>query len=84
MFLYGRFWTWDLHHLLTNSVMYNVCFWQYFLNPKIAVEPVPHKLELIVEEIVVPLLAVFHNIIDKVDIFKFLALTASYKVGSIF
>lgn len=49
-------------------------FWQYFLNPKIAVEPVPPQLELIVEEIIVPFLTVFHNIVDKVDIFNFLSL----------
>ncbi|XP_031396138.1 importin beta-like SAD2 homolog isoform X3 [Punica granatum] len=39
---------------------------QYFLNPKVAVEPVPPQLELIADEIIVPLLSVFHNILDKV------------------
>ncbi|XP_010270925.1 PREDICTED: importin beta-like SAD2 homolog isoform X1 [Nelumbo nucifera] len=39
---------------------------QYFLNPKLAREPVPPQLELIAKEILVPLLSVFHNFIEKV------------------
>ncbi|KAK3025333.1 hypothetical protein RJ639_043842, partial [Escallonia herrerae] len=38
---------------------------QYFLNPKIAKEPVPPQLQLIAQEILVPLLAVFHNCVEK-------------------
>ncbi|XP_027330151.1 importin beta-like SAD2 isoform X2 [Abrus precatorius] len=39
---------------------------QYFLNPKVAKEPVPPQLELIAKEILVPLLAVFHQFVVKV------------------
>lgn len=39
---------------------------QYFLNPKVAKEPVPPQLELISKEILVPLLAVFHQFVEKV------------------
>ncbi|KAK7363423.1 hypothetical protein VNO77_05566 [Canavalia gladiata] len=39
---------------------------QYFLNPKVAKEPVPAPLELIAQEILVPLLAVFHQFVEKV------------------
>ncbi|KAL8151290.1 hypothetical protein V2J09_021098 [Rumex salicifolius] len=38
---------------------------QYFLNPKVVKEPVPLQLELIANEILVPLLAVFHNFTSK-------------------
>ncbi|KAK3007116.1 hypothetical protein RJ639_016185 [Escallonia herrerae] len=38
---------------------------QYFLNPKIAKEPVPPQLQLIVQEILVPLLTVFHHCVEK-------------------
>ncbi|XP_047169798.1 importin beta-like SAD2 isoform X1 [Vigna umbellata] len=38
---------------------------QYFLNPKVAKEPVPPQLELISKEILVPLLAVFHQFVEK-------------------
>ncbi|XP_015900167.3 importin beta-like SAD2 homolog isoform X2 [Ziziphus jujuba] len=38
---------------------------QYFLNPKVAKEPVPVQLELIAKEILVPLLAVFHQFVEK-------------------
>ncbi|KAJ1418695.1 Importin-beta, N-terminal domain [Sesbania bispinosa] len=38
---------------------------QYFLNPKVAKEPVPPKLELISKEILMPLLAVFHQFVEK-------------------
>ncbi|EEF43160.1 protein transporter, putative [Ricinus communis] len=44
---------------------------QYFLNPKVAKEPVPPQLELITKEILVPILAVFHQLIDKVLFFPF-------------
>ncbi|XP_059280861.1 importin beta-like SAD2 homolog isoform X2 [Lycium ferocissimum] len=40
---------------------------QYFLNPKLAKEPVPPQLELITRDIIVPLLAVFHLCIEKVS-----------------
>ncbi|KAF8017772.1 hypothetical protein BT93_H2847 [Corymbia citriodora subsp. variegata] len=39
---------------------------QYFLNPKVVVEPVPPQLELIAEDILVPLLVVFHSLVGKV------------------
>ncbi|OVA16680.1 Importin-beta [Macleaya cordata] len=39
---------------------------QYFLNPSQAKEPVPPQLELIVKEILVPLLALFHHLVEKV------------------
>ncbi|KAJ4721925.1 importin beta-like SAD2-like [Melia azedarach] len=39
---------------------------QYFLNPKVAKEPVPPQLELIAKEIIVPMLAVFHGFVEKV------------------
>ncbi|XP_004508096.1 uncharacterized protein [Cicer arietinum] len=38
---------------------------QYFLNPKVAKEPVPPQLELIANEILVPLLIVFHQFVGK-------------------
>ncbi|KAA8527975.1 hypothetical protein F0562_035156 [Nyssa sinensis] len=38
---------------------------QYFLNPKVAKEPVPPQLELLAREILVPLLTVFHHIVEK-------------------
>ncbi|RZC04328.1 Importin beta-like SAD2-like isoform B [Glycine soja] len=38
---------------------------QYFLNPKVAKEPVPPQLELISKEVLVPLLAVFHQFVEK-------------------
>ncbi|XP_059632005.1 importin beta-like SAD2 homolog [Cornus florida] len=38
---------------------------QYFLNPKLAKEPVPPQLELIAKEILVPLVAVFHHCAEK-------------------
>ncbi|KAK7388057.1 hypothetical protein VNO78_22860 [Psophocarpus tetragonolobus] len=38
---------------------------QYFLNPKVAKEPVPPQLELISKEILVPLLVVFHQFVQK-------------------
>lgn len=38
---------------------------QYFLNPKVAREPVPPQLELIAEKILVPLLPVFHHFVEK-------------------
>ncbi|KAL6990169.1 hypothetical protein U1Q18_015916 [Sarracenia purpurea var. burkii] len=38
---------------------------QYFLNPKVAKEPVPPQLELIAQEILVPLLNVFHQCVEK-------------------
>ena len=41
-------------------------FLQYFLNPKVAKEPVPPQLELIAKEILVPLLALFHHLVEKV------------------
>ena len=44
-------------------------FLQYFLNPKVAKEPVPPQLELIAKEILVPLLALFHHLVEKVVIF---------------
>ncbi|KAK9725349.1 hypothetical protein RND81_05G137800 [Saponaria officinalis] len=39
---------------------------QYFLNPKVAKEPVPPQLELIAIEILVPLLAIFHSFTEQV------------------
>ncbi|KAH9684059.1 Importin N-terminal domain-containing protein [Citrus sinensis] len=41
-------------------------FWQYFLNPKLAKEPVPPQLELIAKEIIVPMLTIFHCFVEKV------------------
>ncbi|KAK9079983.1 hypothetical protein SSX86_001658 [Deinandra increscens subsp. villosa] len=37
---------------------------QYFLNPKIAKEPVPPQLELIAQEILVPLISLFHQFVE--------------------
>ncbi|RLM58078.1 uncharacterized protein C2845_PM18G13230 [Panicum miliaceum] len=39
---------------------------QYFLNPKVAKEPVPQQLEQIAAEILVPLQLTFHHFADKV------------------
>ncbi|KAH9766422.1 Importin N-terminal domain-containing protein [Citrus sinensis] len=39
---------------------------QYFLNPKLAKEPVPPQLELIAKEIIVPMLSIFHCFVEKV------------------
>lgn len=41
-------------------------FLQYFLNPKLAKEPVPPQLELIAKEIIVPMLTIFHCFVEKV------------------
>ncbi|BFG14847.1 hypothetical protein CerSpe_011210 [Prunus speciosa] len=38
---------------------------QYFLNPKVAKEPIPPQLELIAKDILVPLLTVFHQFVEK-------------------
>ncbi|KAJ6324749.1 hypothetical protein OIU76_011944 [Salix suchowensis] len=38
---------------------------QYFLNPKVAKEPVPPQLELIAKEILVPMLSLFHQLVQK-------------------
>ncbi|XP_068662047.1 importin beta-like SAD2 homolog isoform X2 [Aristolochia californica] len=38
---------------------------QYFLNPKVAKEPVPPLLDLIAQDILVPLLAAFSHLVDK-------------------
>ncbi|KAJ0034879.1 hypothetical protein Pint_24242 [Pistacia integerrima] len=38
----------------------------YFLNPKVAKEPVPPQLELIAKEIIVPMLAIFPRFLEKV------------------
>lgn len=38
---------------------------QYFLNPKVAKEPVSPQLELIATEILVPLLSLFHHLVEK-------------------
>ncbi|RZC88230.1 hypothetical protein C5167_016031 [Papaver somniferum] len=38
---------------------------QYFLNPTIPKEPVPQQLQLIAKEILVPLLALFHHLVEK-------------------
>lgn len=46
-----------------------VSFLQYFLNSKVAKEPVPLQLEQIAKEILVPLLAVFHHLVEKVVVF---------------
>ncbi|KAL4333456.1 hypothetical protein GQ457_07G003850 [Hibiscus cannabinus] len=43
---------------------------QYFLNPKVAKEPVPPQLELIAKEILAPLLTMFHHLVEKVIFFK--------------
>ncbi|BBG94282.1 ARM repeat superfamily protein [Prunus dulcis] len=39
---------------------------QYFLNPKVAKEPIPPQLELIAKDILVPLLTAFHQFVEKV------------------
>ncbi|KAK6930334.1 Importin-beta, N-terminal domain [Dillenia turbinata] len=38
---------------------------QYFLNPKVANEPVPPQLEILSSEILVPLQAAFHQLVEK-------------------
>ncbi|KAF5464846.1 hypothetical protein F2P56_014895 [Juglans regia] len=38
---------------------------QYFLNSKVAKEPVPPQLEQIAKEVLVPLIAVFHHLVEK-------------------
>ncbi|KAG9459904.1 hypothetical protein H6P81_004412 [Aristolochia fimbriata] len=48
---------------------------QYFLNPKVAKEPVPQQLDLIAQEILVPLLAAFSVLVDK-------ALTVQRKIDT--
>lgn len=46
-----------------------ISFLQYFLNSKVAKEPVPPQLEQIAKEVLVPLLAVFHHLVEKVVVF---------------
>ncbi|XP_071706756.1 importin beta SMX1 [Rutidosis leptorrhynchoides] len=41
---------------------------QYFLNPRLAKEPVPSQLELIAQEIIVPLISVFHQFVEDLCI----------------
>ncbi|KAI4303071.1 hypothetical protein MLD38_038747 [Melastoma candidum] len=41
---------------------------QYYLNPKVAVESVPAQLELLSEQILAPLLPVFHSLTGKVSL----------------
>ncbi|KAI3707610.1 hypothetical protein L6452_26236 [Arctium lappa] len=41
---------------------------QYFLNPKVAKEPVPPQLELIAQEILVPLISEFHQRVEDLCI----------------
>lgn len=58
---------------------------QYFLNPKVAVESVPSQLEQIAEEILIPLLVLFHNLVEKVAIFIDISsafLLYMYELGS--
>ncbi|KAJ3681318.1 hypothetical protein LUZ60_015807 [Juncus effusus] len=43
---------------------------QYFLNPKVANEPVPDQLEQVATEIIVPLQTTFHHFVDKVSSFE--------------
>nr|XP_043608591.1 importin beta-like SAD2 homolog [Erigeron canadensis] len=41
---------------------------QYFLNPKLAKEPVPPQLQIIAQEILVPLVSVFHQFVEDLCI----------------
>uniref|UniRef100_A0A9I9DMS1 Importin beta-like SAD2 homolog n=1 Tax=Cucumis melo TaxID=3656 RepID=A0A9I9DMS1_CUCME len=48
------------------SVLCTTCRpFQYFLNPKDSKEPVPPQLELLANTIIVPLLAVFHRLVEQ-------------------
>ncbi|XP_038874632.1 importin beta-like SAD2 homolog isoform X2 [Benincasa hispida] len=50
----------------TLSVLCTTCRpFQYFLNPKDSKEPVPPQLELLANTIIVPLLAVFHRLVQQ-------------------
>ncbi|XP_022958879.1 importin beta-like SAD2 homolog isoform X1 [Cucurbita moschata] len=50
----------------TLSVLCTTCRpFQYFLNPKDSNEPVPPQLELLANTIIVPLLAVFHRLVEQ-------------------
>nr|XP_023883800.1 uncharacterized protein LOC111996099 isoform X2 [Quercus suber] len=60
----GADWRWNTINALT--VLHALLRpFQYFLNPKVAKEPVPPQLELIEKEILVPLLALFHHLVEK-------------------
>ncbi|XP_030924098.1 importin beta-like SAD2 homolog isoform X1 [Quercus lobata] len=60
----GADWRWNTINVLT--VLHALLRpFQYFLNPKVAKEPVPPQLELIAKEILVPLLALFHHLVEK-------------------
>lgn len=39
-------------------------FWQYFLNPKVAKEQVPPQLEPIAQEVLAPLISIFHQLVE--------------------
>ncbi|XP_071937700.1 uncharacterized protein [Coffea arabica] len=55
---------WKTVHALT--VFHSIIRpFQYFLNPKLPKEPVPPQLELIAQEILVPILALFHQLVEK-------------------
>ncbi|XP_062182615.1 uncharacterized protein LOC133886794 [Phragmites australis] len=56
---------WNTINALT-VLQYIVRSFQYFLNPKVAKEPVPQQLEQIADEILVPLQVTFHHFADKV------------------
>lgn len=43
---------------------------QYFLNPKLAREPVPEQLELIAKEVLVPSYGIFHHFVEQAVAFK--------------
>lgn len=46
---------------------------QYFLNPKVRNESVPVQLEIISQEILVPLQATFHDFVNKVVLLLFIS-----------
>lgn len=46
---------------------------QYFLNPKVAREPVPEQLELIAKEVLVPSYGIFHHFVEQAVAFKGIA-----------
>lgn len=43
---------------------------QYFLNPRVAREPVPEQLELIAKDILVPSYGIFHHFVEQAVAFK--------------
>lgn len=63
-------WMWLIVYIFRFHFSYTPHFlWQYFLEATVSKEPVPPQLELIAKDILVPLLTLFHQIVQQVIVF---------------